>query len=168
MRRPFLPGAASPEVKISLSALFACPLASTNDTANFKMIETDEKTSTTTHADGFAGENSQVYSKKRQRVHSREFTELLQNHLIEYLPHRHDAHFNAEQFDQMIDGLKDKPNEVIMLMDFGMNYCMCTLTRRRVSFGRTSRPQSSPSSATASLMARSGRRATCPQRRLEA
>lgn len=114
---------ASEGKKFPLSALFACPLASTNDTANFKMIETDEKTSTTTHADGFVEEKTVKFTVKKDKESTRaEFTELLQNHLIEYLPHRHDAHFNAEQFDQMIDGLKDKPNEVIMLMDFGMNY----------------------------------------------
>ena len=109
--------------RFPLSTLFKCPLTSTSDAANFKMIETDEKTSTITDADGLVEEKKVKFTVKKDKESTRaEFTELLQNHLIEYLPHRHDAHFNAEQFDQMIDGLKDKPNEVIMLMDFGMNY----------------------------------------------
>ena len=57
--------------------------------------------------------------KKEEEASRAVLTKLLQEHLVTYLPHRHTAHYNAEQFDLMVDALKDNPNHMIMLMDYG-------------------------------------------------
>ena len=106
-----------------LSGLFGCPRSLTDDPAKFKIITTEEKKQTVTDEEGFSEEKTVKHTIKKEEESTRKkFTALLQEHLVEYLPHRHAAHYNAEQFDGMIDGLINKPNGVIMLMDFGMNY----------------------------------------------
>ena len=106
-----------------LSGLFNCPLSRSAAMCKYKKIETEKKTTTVT-TDGEAEEKSTNITVKKEKESTRKaFTELLEEYLVEvYLPHRTAAHFNAEQFDAMIDGLKDKPDDVVMLMDFGMNY----------------------------------------------
>ena len=113
----------------SASALFPllqltkCPLANSPATAKYKIITTEKKTVSTVDDEGFQ-ESKDVSTTIKKSVESShaEFTQLLEEHLVGYSAHRHVANFQAEQFDAMVDRLKDTPGHCIMLMDYGMNY----------------------------------------------
>ena len=106
-----------------VSTCFSCPLHHTTDPVFYKdFVPVKHTENAKNEAGHYVSVEKTRTVKKEVESTRKEFGKYFQEHLRDYLPHRHAAMFNAEQFDAMVDALKDHPEQIMILMDFGMNY----------------------------------------------